>query len=109
MAPSDGATRQRILEAALEIASEEGPAAITTRKVAQRAGVNLGLLHYYFKSKDALVVETIEHFIDGVRLESMGEATPQLPLDELLVESLAKIYSIFVKRRWRRLPCRPAV
>jgi AcrR family transcriptional regulator len=98
MAPSEGATRKRILEAALDIASEDGPAAITTRKVAQRAGVNLGLLHYYFKSKDALVIETVEHFIDNVKLESMGEGEPKLALEELLVESLAKVYSILVKR-----------
>jgi AcrR family transcriptional regulator len=55
--------REKILEAALEIAGREGIGILTTRRVAEEAGVNLGLLHYYFKSKEALVVETIGLFI----------------------------------------------
>lgn len=46
--------RQRILDAALEIFSDEGFAGTTTREIAARAGVNLGLIKYYFGSKDAL-------------------------------------------------------
>jgi AcrR family transcriptional regulator len=98
MAPNDGATRKRILEAAIEIASEDGPAAITTRKVAQRAGVNLGLLHYYFKSKEALVVETIGLFMEDVRLRTGEEGGGKLSHEELLVQNLTAMYTLFEKR-----------
>ncbi len=44
-------TRQRILQAALEAFSERGFDGATTRDIASRAGVNLGLIKYYFDSK----------------------------------------------------------
>ena len=44
-------TRQRILQAALEAFSERGFDGATTRDIASRAGVNLGLIKYYFDCK----------------------------------------------------------
>ena len=44
-------TRERILHAALEAFSERGFDGATTREIASRAGVNLGLIKYYFDSK----------------------------------------------------------
>ncbi len=44
-------TRERILKAALEAFSERGFDGATTRDIAAQAGVNLGLIKYYFDSK----------------------------------------------------------
>ena len=54
--------RARILDASLSIASAEGLSALTTRRVAQEAGVNVGLLHYYFGSKERLVAMLLSAF-----------------------------------------------
>jgi len=47
----EGDTRERILSAALETFAEKGFDGSTTREIASRAGVTLGLLQYYFGSK----------------------------------------------------------
>ncbi len=47
-------TRERILRAALEGFSEKGFDGATTRDIAERAGVPLGLLQYYFGGKPKL-------------------------------------------------------
>ena len=47
-------TRERILAAALEIFSQAGFDGATTRELAARAGVNLGLIKYYFGTKEQL-------------------------------------------------------
>jgi AcrR family transcriptional regulator len=44
-------TRERILRAALQTFSEQGFDGATTREIAARAGVNLGLIKYYFDTK----------------------------------------------------------
>jgi AcrR family transcriptional regulator len=49
-------TRQRIVEAALELFKEKGYDGTTMRAVAQRAGVSLGNAYYYYASKDDLVL-----------------------------------------------------
>jgi TetR/AcrR family transcriptional regulator len=48
---SGGDTRERILVAALEAFTEKGFDGASTRDIAARAGVNLGLLQYYFGGK----------------------------------------------------------
>jgi TetR/AcrR family transcriptional regulator len=52
--PSADATRERILDAALELFSELSFEGATTREIAARAGVGQPLLNYHFKSKDEL-------------------------------------------------------
>lgn len=49
-------TREKILEAALELFRERGFADATMRDIARHAGVATGLAYYYFKSKDAIVL-----------------------------------------------------
>jgi len=48
------ATRERILEAAVETFAEKGFLGASTREIARRAGTNQGLITYHFASKDEL-------------------------------------------------------
>lgn len=52
--PSDGATEQRILDAAHTVFLRRGTAGARMQEIADEAGVNKALLHYYFRSKDRL-------------------------------------------------------
>lgn len=52
--------RQRILEAAALIASDEGAQSLSLERVAERAGVSKGGLLYHFRTKEALLAGMIE-------------------------------------------------
>ena len=56
-------TRRRILETALEIFAAEGYEGASTRLLAERAGVNLPAIQYYFGSKEGLYRAVIEHIV----------------------------------------------
>src|SRR5579872_2799909 len=53
-----------MLDAAEHLLYEVGYAGVTTRAVAETAGVNHGLVHYYFGSMDELLTQTLERFVD---------------------------------------------
>ena len=53
-------TRHRILEAARSRLVAEGYARLSTRQIATEAGVNHALIHYYFGTKDQLVVAVLD-------------------------------------------------
>lgn len=53
------ARRERILDAAIDLASEGGYDAVQMREVADRAEVALGTLYRYFPSKDHLLVSAM--------------------------------------------------
>ena len=54
-------TRRRILDAAIEVFADVGYEAAHTRLLAERAGVKLPTLAYYFGSKEGLFRAVIEH------------------------------------------------
>ena len=51
--------RQAIRDAAIELFSEKGYAATTTREICQRAGITKPVLYYYFGSKEQLFREVV--------------------------------------------------
>jgi AcrR family transcriptional regulator len=51
-----------LLDAAEHLLVEQGYGAITTRRLAEEAGVNHGLVHYYFGSMEEVVVQVLERF-----------------------------------------------
>jgi AcrR family transcriptional regulator len=53
---------EALLDAAERLLLTEGYAAITTRRVAAEAGINHGLVHYYFGSVENLLVRVLERF-----------------------------------------------
>jgi AcrR family transcriptional regulator len=57
-------TEQSLLDAAERLLLEAGATAITTRKVAEEAGANHGLVHYYFGSVEQLLVRVLERFTE---------------------------------------------
>jgi AcrR family transcriptional regulator len=57
-------TEQALLDAAERLLIDVGAAGITTRRVADEAGANHGLVHYYFGSVEQLLVRVLERFTE---------------------------------------------
>lgn len=62
--PVDDSSRERILAAAEELFAETGFDATPTSRIAERANVPKGLVHYYFRRKPDLLVALIERLPD---------------------------------------------
>ena len=55
---------EALLDAAERLLVEVGYPGITTRRLAEEAGVNHGLVHYYFGSNENLLVRALERFTE---------------------------------------------
>jgi AcrR family transcriptional regulator len=55
---------EALLDAAERLLVEVGHGGITTRRLADEAGVNHGLVHYYFGSNENLLVRALERFTE---------------------------------------------
>ncbi len=69
-AEADAATRDRILAAAHRVFLRHGTAKARTQEIADEAGVNKALVHYYFGTKDALA--------DAVFAAAAGQLMPRI-------------------------------
>jgi AcrR family transcriptional regulator len=76
------ATRERILEAAVEAFAEKGFLGASTREIARRAGTNQGLITYHFRSKDELwraAADDIFERLEGQLAEHLDTVEPADP------------------------------
>lgn len=83
----DPSAKERILTAAEELFAEFGFDATPTSRIAERAGVPKGLVHYYFKRKTELLSALVERLPD----EHVEPSRVVVPGD--LAESLRRLVS----------------
>lgn len=96
--PPAADARAKLIAAGFRVLSERGYEAATVKEVAKEAGVNQGLVHYYFGSKDGLLLAvTDEAFHQYDReLQRLREETPP--------ERLADASFAFGERLLREAP-----
>lgn len=51
---------EALVRSAIDLYAERGPGNVTTRDIADRAGVNQGLIYHYFPSREGLIARAIE-------------------------------------------------
>jgi AcrR family transcriptional regulator len=90
------ATRQRLLEAAVECLSELGWFATTVAVVAERAGVSRGAAQHHFPTREDLFTAAVDH-VTEVRLVEIRRETAKLPpggdRTEAVVQMLVRLYT----------------
>lgn len=57
--------RRALLDAAIELVATHGPDGFSAREVAKAAGVNYGLIHYYFGNRNELLRQAIRRELDS--------------------------------------------
>lgn len=81
-------TRDRILEAAVELIAERGFAATSIDALCQRAGVVRTAIYWHFGAKEGLVVPVIEHvatsWIEDIQSAVYREGEPVARLDRFV-------------------------
>ena len=73
-----------LLDAGLELLSSTGCAGFSVRKLAQHAGVNLGMFHYHFKTKDNFIRAVLQRTYEEMFCALSLRVNPaQAPLENL--------------------------
>ena len=91
----DSEKARRIVEAMRASVGARGAAGSTFDHVAQEAGVSRGLLHYYFGSKERLLVEVVRRDSE-LRLQSLEEGLAGADSIDAIVEVLVRKLRDFV-------------
>lgn len=89
--PRGADTRAALVQAALQVVEQDGIAAATTRRIAERAGQPLGTVHYWFTDKDELLRAVVDVLLTEVR-EDLGSG----PEREGVGDRLARVFANYV-------------
>ncbi len=98
-------TRERILTAAFELAGELGIQQVTVSRIAERARVAVGNIHYHFGSRGDLFHELVDRVIGGLASEIIGAVEGTEGGFFAREEASLRAYLAFVHRNpaWVRL------
>jgi AcrR family transcriptional regulator len=92
--PDPASPRGRILSAARGLFAHRGLASTTTRAIAERAQVNLAMIHYYYGSKEALYERVLaQEFVTLVQ-GVVWRMSPDLPAHEIILSLPQRIMSV---------------
>ncbi|MFE3542535.1 TetR/AcrR family transcriptional regulator [Nocardia sp. NPDC059177] len=98
--------RAHLIEAAIGLAEKKGVAGVTTRDVAQAAGVSLGVVHYCFENKDALMTELVKAL--SIELRDSVDAEESVWADTGTgKEALQKLVRDTLELMWRNIEATP--
>jgi len=84
-------TRELLIDTAGELAAETGFASVSMRAVADRAGENLGSIHYHFGSKDALFEKVVQTAIADFKEQPSWSAVAELEAVDATPEKLSQV------------------
>lgn len=91
------ATKERILFSTIDAIEKFGLPNLTTRIIAEHAGVNNAALHYYFGTKENLIdsamIQTKNHMLDDIKEILSGDS----PIKERIREMLTYIIEGSIK------------
>jgi AcrR family transcriptional regulator len=78
-------TKQKLIEAALQLFSQKGVKESTVKEIAKKAGVTEGLIYHYFSSKEELLQSVMETYtINNTLQEVTSKLDPHLSLEKQL-------------------------
>jgi AcrR family transcriptional regulator len=92
----EGEKARRIIEAMRTSVGTRGAAGSTFDVVAREAGVSRGLLHYYFGSKEQLLVEVVREDCE-VRIASMGARIAKATTADEIIAALVMGLEEFIE------------
>ena len=106
-------SEEAFLDAAERLLIKNGYAQITTRSLAEEAGANHGLVHYYFGSMEELFVQVLERFTARITTRQRAMYGADLPfiekwrtavryIDEDLAAGYPKVWFELEAMAWNR-------
>jgi len=73
MKPSKAQLKEKIIIATLECIEKKGIQSVTVRDIAEKAGINLASVNYYFGSKEALLEEALKYSLYSTLTQNYEE------------------------------------
>jgi TetR/AcrR family transcriptional regulator len=96
--PPDEGTEQRILDAAHEVFLERGTDGARMQEIADKAGVNKALLHYYYRTKEFLSQAVFQRAASTLMSQVLPIMASDLELEEKIERFVETELTLLAKR-----------
>ncbi len=85
-------TKEKLLEAGLEVFAEKGFEGARVEEIARRAGVNIRMLYHHFRSKEGLFLKVVEGMHKEIQARQDAVFRTEAPPFELLTQAIEDLF-----------------
>ncbi len=79
-------TRDKIIQASIELFNEQGERNVTTNHIAAHLAISPGNLYYHFRNKEDIILSIYEEYARSLLLETLSKVSEEgKPLDSLVL------------------------
>ncbi|WP_448547058.1 TetR/AcrR family transcriptional regulator [Thalassotalea fusca] len=79
-------TRDKIIQASIELFNKQGERNVTTNHIAAHLGISPGNLYYHFRNKEDIILSIYEEYARNLLLETFPKVSPDIkPLDAIIL------------------------
>ena len=91
-------SKEKALDTARALFTEKGKDGVKMQEIADKAGINKGLLHYYFKSKDELFLEIFLNEVHLIYADINKILKSEISLDEKLAAIIDQYFNLLSEK-----------
>jgi TetR/AcrR family transcriptional regulator, regulator of cefoperazone and chloramphenicol sensitivity len=95
------ATRERVIQAAIDCIYRDGFHAAHTNRIAEQAGVSWGVLQYHFGDKDGLLQAVIDHIFDDFTATLESTSLQGDDLQQRVRQLIDVVWALVSKKEYR--------
>ncbi len=93
-------TRDKIIQASIDLFNEQGERNVTTNHIAAYLGISPGNLYYHFRNKEDIILSIYDEYARNLLLETFPQVTPEIKSLDAIIMYMDAVFQMMMKFRF---------
>ena len=93
-------TRDKIIQASIDLFNEQGERNITTNHIAAHLGISPGNLYYHFRNKEDIILSIYDEYARDLLLKTFPQVTPEVKALDAIIMYMDTVFHMMMKFRF---------
>lgn len=93
-------TRDKIIQASIDLFNERGERNVTTNHIAAHLGISPGNLYYHFRNKEDIILSIYEEYASNLLLETFPKVSPDIKALDAIIMYMDAVFQMMMKFRF---------
>ncbi|XQW85276.1 TetR/AcrR family transcriptional regulator [Thalassotalea piscium] len=93
-------TRDKIIQASIELFNEQGERNVTTNHIAAHLNISPGNLYYHFRNKEDIILSIYEEYARNLLLDTFPQVSPEIKPFDAVILYMDAVFQALMKFRF---------
>jgi len=93
-------TRDKIIQASIDLFNEQGERNVTTNHIAAHLGISPGNLYYHFRNKEDIILSIYDEYARDLLLKTFPQVSPDVEALDAIIVYMDAVFQMMMKFRF---------